>query len=120
MYALLSWNVAPNGVLLPFTYRSPILVEINCLKPYNILSGLKALSIHNCWIAVLFFHSDGNFSFSGCSNSQYFFHLLLLCSKSLQSSFKASILVSAFSVCHWPSLIHSIGHVDTWRGHLNK
>ena len=41
-----------------------------------ILSGLKALIMHNFCREFLFFHSWGNFSFSGHSLSTNFFHLL--------------------------------------------
>ena len=43
---------------------------------YVILSGLSALIIHSLSSEFLFFHSPGNFSFSGHSLSVNFFHLL--------------------------------------------
>lgn len=41
---------------------------------YVIRSGRNARIIHNLCRAVLFFHSCGNFSFSGQSDSTSFFH----------------------------------------------
>ena len=46
------------------------------LTAYVILSGLKALIMHSFCKELLFFHSWGNFSFSGHSLSTNFFHLL--------------------------------------------
>ena len=61
---------------------------------YVILSGLSALIMHSLWREVLFFHSPGNFSFSGHSLSTNFFHLLAEPSMSLSKFLNASKLES--------------------------
>lgn len=46
------------------------------LTAYVMRSGLRALIMHSLWSEVLFFHSCGNFSFSGHSDSTNFFQRL--------------------------------------------
>lgn len=62
---------------------------------YIILSGLRALIMHNLCKAVLLFHSCGNFSLSGLSHSTNFFHRFgefsMSLSKFLNSSFVAKL-----------------------------
>jgi len=57
-------------------YLAPSFSSINAAMAYVILSGLRALSMHRRCIAVLFFHSWGNFSRSGHSHSTNFFQRL--------------------------------------------
>lgn len=49
---------------------------ISYLTAYVIRSGLRALIMHSLWSEVLFFHSCGNFSFSGHPDSTNFFQRL--------------------------------------------
>lgn len=53
------------------SYESP-----SYLTAYVMRSGLRALIMHSLWREDLFFHSCGNFSFSGHSDSTNFFQRL--------------------------------------------
>lgn len=61
-------------------YRSANRVWALTLAPhltaYVMRSGLRALIMHSLWSEVLFFHSWGNISFSGHSDSTSFFQRL--------------------------------------------
>lgn len=65
-----------NSTVLASIYLAPSFSSINAAIAYVILSGLRALSMHRRCIAVLFFHSWGNFSRSGHSHSTNFFQRL--------------------------------------------
>ena len=66
------------------------------LIAYIIRSGLKALNIHNFCSDVLFFHSCGNFSFSGHSLSMNFFQRLAEPSMSRSRLRNSSMLLKAY------------------------
>lgn len=68
------------------------------LTAYVIRSGLRALIMHSLWSDVLFFHSCGNFSFSGHSHSTNFFQRLGEPSTSRSRSLNSSIKQRA---CCW-------------------
>lgn len=65
-----------NSTVRASTYFAPSFSSINAAIAYVILSGLKALNIHRRCMAVLFFHSWGNFSRSEHSHSTNFFQRL--------------------------------------------
>lgn len=74
-------------------YKAQInhLVNKTYRTAYVIRSGRMALIIHSFCKADLFFHSCGNFSFSGHSDSTYFFHLLAEPSMSRSKLWNCSI-----------------------------
>lgn len=61
------------------------------LTAYVMRSGLRALIMHSLWSEVLFFHSWGNISFSGHSDSTSFFQRLAEPSMSRSRFLKSSI-----------------------------
>ena len=71
---------------------NPIVTHI---MAYVILSGLRALIMHSFCNKVLFFHSPGNFSFSGVSLSTNFFQRLADPSMSLSRFLNWSMLDAA-------------------------
>lgn len=64
-----------NSIDLASTYFDPSFSSTKHRTAYVILSGRKVLIIHNLCNAVLVFHSPGNFSFSGASDSTNLRHL---------------------------------------------
>ena len=74
--------------------------QVFYLTAYVILSGLSALIMHSFCSELLFFHSWGNFSFSGHSLSTNFFHLLADPSMSRSKLRNSSMLLRAYKGQH--------------------
>ena len=74
-----------KGTALFSTYLGCSFSSINAVTAYVIRSGRKHRIIHSFWSDDLFFHSPGNFSFSGHSDSTNFFHRFAAPSMSLSS-----------------------------------
>lgn len=76
----LTFTLSPNSTgqsdSWQITEQRPNYDSTYYLTAYVMRSGLRALIMHSLWSELLFFHSWGNFSFSGHSDSTNFFQRL--------------------------------------------